>query len=92
MIVAGPGIPANSQCDRPVAQWDYLPTLHDLSEAASLPGDLDGISLRPSSKRATPRTCLRDTGLVFHFPPTTPSITSYRDGDYDSCATSTPAK
>ena len=25
MIVAGPGIPANSQCDWPVAQWDYLP-------------------------------------------------------------------
>ena len=48
MIVAGPGVAANSQCDKPVAQWDYLTTMHDLAgSAAALPDNLDGISLRP---------------------------------------------
>ena len=85
MIVAGPGIPANSQCDRPVAQWDYLPTLHDLAGSpASLPGDLDGISLRPVLEKGNAgKLARRDTGLVFHFPAHyTVPITSYRDGDY----------
>ena len=85
MIVAGPGIPANSQCDRPVAQWDYLPTLHDLAGSpASLPGDLDGISLRPVLEKGNAgKLACRDTGLVFHFPAHyTVPITSYRDGDY----------
>ena len=47
MIVAGPGIPKNSQCDHPVAQWDYLPTFHALADSkAPLPNDLDGISIK----------------------------------------------
>ena len=85
MIVAGPGIPANSQCDVPVAQWDYLTTMHDLAgSSASLPHDLDGVSLRPVLEKGNAgQLTERDTGLVFHFPAYyTVPITSYRDGDY----------
>ncbi len=85
MIVAGPGIAANSQCDHPVAQWDYLTTMHDLvGSTAPLPDDLDGISLRPVLEQGNDgQLARRDTGLVFHFPAHyTVPITSYRDGDY----------
>ena len=85
MIVAGPKIEANSQCDVPVAQWDYLPTMHDLSgSSASLPENLDGVSLRPVLEKANKgKLAKRDTGFVFHFPAFyTIPITSYRDGDY----------
>lgn len=85
MIVAGPGIKPNSQCDQPVAQWDYLTTMHDLvGSRAPLPENLDGISLRPVFENGNAgKLSARDTGFVFHFPAfyTTP-ITSYRDGDY----------
>jgi arylsulfatase A-like enzyme len=85
MIVAGPGIAANSQCDRPVAQWDCLTSMHDLAGSqAPLPVDLDGISLRPVFEKGNAGILAqRDTGFVFHFPAhyTTP-ITSYRAGDY----------
>ena len=85
MIVAGPGIAANSQCDKPVAQWDYLTTMHDLvGSTAALPDDLDGVSLRPILEQGNDgQLAKRDTGLVFHFPAHyTVPITSYRDGDY----------
>ena len=85
MIVAGPGVPANSQCDKPVAQWDYLTTMHDLSgSSASLPDNLDGVSLRPVFEKGNKgRLARRDTGLIFHFPAFyTIPITSYRDGDF----------
>ena len=85
MIVAGPGIPGNSQCDIPVAQWDYLPTMHKLSGSeAPLPKDLDGVNLRSVLKKGNDgKLPKRDTGLVFHFPAYyTIPITSYRDGDY----------
>ena len=85
MIVAGPGIAPNSQCDRPVAQWDYLTTLHDLvGSEVPLPKKLDGISLRPVLENGNAgQLAGRDTGFVFHFPAfyTTP-ITSFRAGDY----------
>ncbi len=85
MIVAGPGIEANSQCDQPVAQWDYLTTIHDLAASkAVLPNDLDGISLRPVLENGNRgQLAERDTGFVFHFPAhyTTP-ITAYRNGDF----------
>lgn len=85
MIVAGPGIEANSQCDRPVAQWDYLATMHDLAgSTAPLPDDLDGISLRPVLENGNQGVLAeRDTGFVFHFPAHyTVPITAYRKGDY----------
>ena len=85
MIVSGPGIPADTQCDTPVAQWDYLSTFHDLSGSkASLPDDLDSVSLRPVLEKGNAgQLAERDTGLVFHFPAHyTVPITAYRDGDY----------
>jgi arylsulfatase A-like enzyme len=85
MIVAGPKVPANSQCDVPVAQWDYLATFHDLAGSkAPLPKDLDGVSLKSLFEKGNAGTLpTRDTGLVFHFPAYyTVPITAYRDGDY----------
>ena len=85
MIVAGPGIAANSQCDKPVAQWDYLTTMHDLvGSNVALPDDLDGISLRPVFENGNKgKLAERDTGFVFHFPAHyTVPITAYRKGDY----------
>ena len=85
MIVAGPEVPANSQCDVPVAQWDYLSTMHDLSgSSAPLPENLDGVSLRPVLEKGNKgKLAKRDTGFVFHFPAFyTIPITSYRDGDF----------
>lgn len=85
MIVAGPGIAPNSQCDQPVAQWDYLTTMHDLvGSQVPLPRNLDGVSLRPVLERGNRgKLAERDTGFVFHFPAfyTTP-ITAYRAGDF----------
>ena len=85
MIVAGPGIPKNSQCDKPVAQWDYLTTMHDLvGSNVALPDDLDGISLRPVLENGNKgQLAKRDAGFVFHFPAHyTVPITAYRNGDY----------
>ena len=85
MIVAGPGVEANSQCDQPVAQWDYLSTMHDLAGSETpLPNDLDGISLRPAFEQGNAgKLAQRDTGLVFHFPAHyTVPITAYRNGDF----------
>jgi arylsulfatase A len=85
MIVTGPQVPANSQCDVPVAQWDYLSTMHDLSgSSASLPENLDGVSLRSVFEKGNKgKLAKRDTGFVFHFPAFyTIPITSYRDGDF----------
>ena len=85
MIVAGPGITANSQCDQPVAQWDYLTTMHDLAGSkAALPSDLDGISLRPVFEKGNDgKLATRDTGFVFHFPAHyTVPITAFRSGDF----------
>ena len=85
MIATGPGIPADTQCDTPVAQWDYLTTFHDLAgSAAPLPKDLDGVSLRPVLEQGNAgQLDERDTGFVFHFPAFyTVPITAYRDGDY----------
>jgi arylsulfatase A-like enzyme len=85
MIVAGPGIEANSQCDHPVAQWDYLTTMHDLvGSEVPLPKNLDGISLRPVFEKGNAgKLAKRESGFVFHFPAfyTTP-ITAFRLGDY----------
>ena len=85
MIVAGPGIAANSQCDQPVAQWDYLPTIHDLADSdIALPNDLDGVSLRPVFEHGNDGTLdTRDTGFIFHFPAHyTVPITAFRSGDF----------
>ena len=69
MIVAGPGIAANSQCDKPVAQWDYLTTMHDLvGSTAALPDDLDGISLVKYMGGEKPDDAFLNRNLYFHYP------------------------
>jgi arylsulfatase A len=85
VIMAGPGVPANSQCDFPVAQWDYLPTMYSLAGSKTqLPNNLDGVDLRSVlNKGNAGKLAKRDTGLVFHFPAFyTVPITSCRDGDF----------
>ena len=85
MIIAGPGIKPDTQCDTPVAQWDFLPTMHELSGSQTpLPEDLDGVSLKPVLTQGNAGLLAkRDTGLVFHFPAHyTVPITAYRHGDY----------
>jgi arylsulfatase A-like enzyme len=83
--VAGSGVLAKSQCDVPVAQRDYLTTLHDLSGSTNdLPSDLDGVSLRPVLEKANDGVLAkRDAGFVFHFPAFyTVPITAFRQGDF----------
>jgi len=85
MIVAGPGVPENSQCDQPVAQWDYLPTFHALADSkAPLPNDLDGINIKSALENGNAgKLPSRDSGFVFHFPAHyTVPITAYRKGDF----------
>ncbi|GIS29170.1 MAG: hypothetical protein CM15mP130_2000 [Verrucomicrobiota bacterium] len=81
----GPKVPANLNVTTPVAQGDYLTTMHDLcGSSAPLPDNLDGVSLRPVFEKGNKgRLAKRDTGFVFHFPAFyTIPITSYRNGDY----------
>jgi arylsulfatase A-like enzyme len=70
MVVRGPGVLADVQCDVPVAQWDLLPTIHDLCGSSEpMPKDIDGGSWqavlthgnRGEVKRPTP-------ALIFHYP------------------------
>lgn len=85
MVVAGPGVKAGAQCDIPVAQWDFLPTLHDLAGARQpLPEDLDGGSLRDVFERGNDGTVERPVeGMVFHYPCYfAPPLSVIRVGDY----------
>ncbi len=48
LVIRGPGIKADSQCDVPAIGYDFLPTIADWIGAADhLPDDLDGGSLVP---------------------------------------------
>lgn len=44
MVVRGPGVPANAQCNAPVVGFDILPTIWDWAGGATtnLPADVDG--------------------------------------------------
>lgn len=72
MLVAGPGIPANSHSAVPVWGCDLWPTIHDLAGAKSaLPKDLDGGSLLPLFENGGSGEVRRDgmpEGLIFHCP------------------------
>ncbi len=84
-IVAGPGVKAGAQCDVPVAQWDLLPTLHDLANSnGPLPKELDGGSLRDVLARGNDAQVIRPReGLVFHYPCYfAPPLSVIRLGDY----------
>ena len=85
MVVAGPGVKAGVQCDVPVAQWDFMPTFHDLSESKEpLPADLDGGSLREVLENGNRAKVERPVeAMVFHYPCYfAPPLSVIRLGDY----------
>ncbi len=48
LVIRGPGIDANSQCNAPAIGYDFLPTIADWVGAAdALPDNIDGGSLAP---------------------------------------------
>ena len=84
-VIAGPGVKAGTQCDIPVVQWDFLPTMHDLAGSrAPLPENLDGGSLRDVLARGNDGVVKRPVkGLVFHYPCYfAPPLSIIRMGDY----------
>jgi len=84
-VIAGPGVLPGVQCDEPIAQWDLLPSLHDLSGSeAPLPDDLDGGSLRPLLEYGNTGRVQRPVeGFVFHYPCYfAPPLSVIRLGDY----------
>ena len=91
-VASGPAIPPNSVCTEPVIAYDLLPTLADLAGCTQLPGDLDGISLRPALE--TPRPPLhravepepcppvlqrKNDAFVWHVPYRMPGFSYYRE-------------
>ena len=84
-IARGPGVEPGSQCDVPIAGWDFFPTISDLiGNQKPLPENLDGGSLREVLENAGKGTVNRQTeGLIFHFPYYVMSSQSaIRLGDY----------
>jgi len=85
MIVAGPNVPENAQCDVPVNQWDFLPTFHDLSGTKEpLPDELDGGSLRDLFEHGNDGKVIRpEEAFVFHVPyARMPPVSAIRKGNY----------
>jgi len=85
MVVAGPGVKAGVQCDEPVVQWDFLPTIHDLAGSSQpLPENLDGGSLRSVFEQGNAGSVERPVeGMVFHYPCYfAPPLSVIRVGDY----------
>jgi len=85
MIVAGPNIPENSQCDVMLNHWDFLPTFHDLVGATEpLPENLDGGSLRNIFEKGNEGQVVRpEEAFVFHMPyARMPPVTAIRKGKY----------
>lgn len=84
-VVRGPGIPADSQCDIPIIQYDFLPTLHELSGNPNpLPEDIDGGSLVDVFHNGNAGEVKRSNPfLVFHYPYYAGiPISAIRMGDY----------
>lgn len=69
-LAKGPGVPAGSVCRVPVAGYDFLATFSDLAgRTEPLPGEVDGVSLRPLLKDPAGGTVARrDGALFFHRP------------------------
>ena len=85
LIIAGPGVQAGTQCNIPVVQWDFLPTVHDYAMSRQpLPADLDGGSLRSVLENGNRGRVRRPVeGMVFHYPCYfAPPLSVIRLGDY----------
>lgn len=84
-VIAGPGVKPGSQCDVPIVQWDFFPTLHDLSGSkASMPDGIDGGSLRDVFASGNKGKVHRGSpGIIHHYPcHYHPPISSIIIGDY----------
>jgi len=84
-VVAGPGVASGARCEVPVAQWDLLPTIHDLSGSNQpLVAELDGGSLREVLASGNQGAVGRPVeGFVFHYPCYfAPPLSVIRLGDY----------
>ncbi len=84
-VIAGPGIEPGSQCDVPIVQWDFFPTLHDLSSSSKpLPNDIDGGSLRDIFATGNAGHVKRNApGIIHHYPcHYHPPISSIIIGEY----------
>ncbi|MFT5130836.1 MAG: arylsulfatase A, partial [Rhodothermales bacterium] len=85
LVVRGPSVLADSQCDVPVVQWDILPSLHDLAGSRNaLPANLDGGSWRSVLSQGNSGSVTRvNPFLVFHYPYYAGvPISAIRMGDY----------
>jgi arylsulfatase A-like enzyme len=70
LVISGPRIKGGTQCDVPVSQWDFLPTIHELAQCPQdLPEGLDGGSMHNLLKFGNGGIIQRPVeGLVFHYP------------------------
>lgn len=81
-MVRGPGIAPGSFCNTPVVGWDLLPTVAGLAGyREALPGDLDGIDIRPLLEgHGAPD--IRKDPLIFHRYVKDYGHSAIRDGDF----------
>lgn len=67
LIVKGPDVKAESQCDVPVTGWDLLPTFAELaSYKKALPSTIDGGSFRSLLKTGEGNVNRNEESLIFH--------------------------
>ncbi len=66
MVIAGPGITANSHSDFPVVGYDLAPTILALAGETTMPADIDGVELDQLLLTGAEPT--RTFPMVFHFP------------------------
>lgn len=69
LIVRGPGVPHGSRSAVNVVGYDWLPTFADLAGgAAHVPGDVDGVSLKPVLLGQEVSESLANRAICFHYP------------------------
>lgn len=84
-VIAGPKIKAGTEIDVPIVQWDFMATMHDLSESkAPLPPNTDGGSLRDVFENGNKGKVVRKApGILHHYTcHYHPPISSIIIGDY----------
>jgi arylsulfatase A-like enzyme len=84
-VIAGPKIKAGTEIDVPIVQWDFMATMHDLSESkAPLPPNTDGGSLRDVFEKGNDGVVVRKApGIIHHYTcHYHPPISSIIIGDY----------
>ena len=69
LIVRGPGVPHGSRSSVNVVGYDWLPTFADLAGGAThVPGDVDGVSLKPVLLGQEVSESLANRAICFHYP------------------------